>query len=59
MLHARRIVLQPHPDAVRLLHHVPVGDDITFRIDNHARTQRTLANRAVATLAALPAKESG
>ena len=29
-----------------------VGDDVAFGIDDHSRTQRTLANGAVALLAA-------
>ena len=46
-------VLQANPDAVGFLHHMAVGDDIAFRIDDHARTQRALADRSAIT--ALPA----
>src|SRR5579863_9703305 len=60
MLHARGIILQPHPNSVRLLHHVPVGDDVALGIDDYPRTQRPLANRAIAaqsTRTSRPAKE--
>ena len=57
MLHARRIILQPHTNAVRLLHHVAIGDNVSLGIDDHARAQRTLPNRGVA-LATLPAEEA-
>ena len=39
MQSSRRIILQLHPDAIGLLNHVAIGDDETFGINNHARTQ--------------------
>ncbi len=39
MLHAWRIILKPHANAVRLFDHVPVGHDISLGIDDYAGTQ--------------------
>ena len=65
MQHPRRIVLQLHPNPVRLLHHVAVGDDVALGIHNHARAQGTLADRAgpatrtaLAALSALAAEKA-
>src|SRR5882672_8331748 len=50
---SERFILQLHTDAVGLLDHVAVSDDVAFGIDDHAGSQRTLADvAAVATLAA-------
>ena len=51
VLHARRIILKPHANAVGFLDHMPVGDDVSLGIDNHARTQGALADRAIARTA--------
>ena len=48
MQHARGIILQLHSNAVRLIHHVAVGDNVAFGGDNHARTERALADCASA-----------
>ena len=36
VLNPRWIVLQPYAHSVCLLHHVPVGNDVSLGIDNHA-----------------------
>src|SRR5208337_1199455 len=65
--HGRGIVHQLDADAIGLLHHVGIGDDVAFGIDNDSRTQRALAqiiaargarNLSLATLSPLPAKEA-
>src|SRR5215469_14311857 len=45
MLHARGVILQAHANSVCLLDHMPVGNDISLAVDDHARSQRVLANR--------------
>ena len=35
VLHARRVVLQVHANAVRFFNHVTIGDDVTLGINNH------------------------
>src|SRR5208283_5592555 len=48
VLHAGRIILEAHPDAIGPFDHMPVGDDVSLGIDNHARTERALAHGAFA-----------
>src|SRR5580704_4054889 len=43
---ALRFALELHANAVGLLNHVAIRDDITLRIDDDSRAQRPLANRA-------------
>ena len=58
VLHARRIVLQLHANAISFIHHVAVGDDVSLGIDNDTGTQRTLAHTfRPAALSTLSAKE--
>src|SRR5690242_12388033 len=62
MQKSRRIILQPDPNPVRLLHHVAVGNDITFGIDDHPGTQRAFANcsasrTSLASLSALTSEK--
>ena len=52
---SRVFVLQLHANAICLLDHVAIGDDVTLRIDNHAGTERALAD--VARVAALSGKD--
>src|SRR6185437_11183453 len=42
VLHAGRIILQSYADTIGLFDHVPVGDNVTFRIYDHARSERAL-----------------
>jgi len=60
VLHARRIILQSHADAIRFLDHVAVGDDVSPGIDQNAGAQRTLLDIAAArsTLTARAAEEA-
>ena len=60
MLHAWRIVLQSHADAIRLLDYVAVGDDVSLGIDQNAGAQRALLYVASArsTLTAGAAEEA-
>src|SRR6202521_91675 len=55
----RIFIHQLHTNAIRLLYHVPVGDDVTLGIDNHAGTKRALADgaRFRAALAARASEE--
>src|ERR1019366_9341221 len=39
-------ILQLHTNAIGLLDHVPVGDDVALGIHNHAGTERALADGA-------------
>src|SRR5690348_12436686 len=66
---ARGIVFQLHPNAVRLLHHVTVGDDVALGINDDAGTQGALPEVGTAeciralsstlpTLSARPAEEA-
>ena len=36
MLHARRIIFETDPNAIRLLHYVAVGNDVSLGVDDHA-----------------------
>src|SRR5271165_7378407 len=47
VLHAWRIVLKTHPNAICLFHHVPVGHDVAFGVHDHAGSERTLTDRTV------------
>ena len=64
MLHARRIVLQADADAIGLVDDMAVGDDVTFGVDDYARTEGALTNigaavrAAHAALATLAAEEA-
>src|ERR1700674_5445964 len=42
----RIFIHQLHTNAIRFLDHVPVGDDVTLGIHNHAGTKRALADGA-------------
>src|ERR1700722_4796687 len=53
MLNAGRIVLQAYTNSLPLLDHVPVGNDIALRINNHAGAEGTLTNRVVAARTSL------
>src|SRR5579872_4465388 len=62
VLHARGIAVKFHANAVGLLHHVLIGNDVALGIDDHARSERMLSS-ACATLiskwtATLPAEEA-
>src|ERR1700738_3364848 len=56
---SRVFIHQLHPNAIRLLDHVPVGYDVALGIDDHAGTERALADgaRFWAALAALASEE--
>src|SRR3954464_8560124 len=41
---SRWLILQLDPDAVGFFDHVPVGNDVATRVDNHARSQGALAD---------------
>ena len=57
MQQSRWIILQPDSNSIRLLYHVPVGDDVAFGIDNHAGAQGPFTNRATAAPStALPSR---
>src|SRR5208337_453406 len=56
VLHTWRIILQSHANAIRLIHYVPVGNDVSLGIDNHPGTERTLANRRVTVRPTCPPK---
>ncbi len=39
VLHTRGIAVELHANAVGLIDYVLIGDDVSLRIDNHARTK--------------------
>src|SRR3954471_17696814 len=41
---SRGLILRFDPDAVGFFDHVPVGNDVATRVDNHARSQGALAD---------------
>src|SRR5271165_580752 len=47
VLHARRIFLEAHANAVRLFDDVAVGDDVSLGVNHNARTERTLTDGAI------------
>src|SRR5208282_1556747 len=53
------LTLQLHTNAIRFLDHVPVGHDVALGIDDHAGTERALADgaRLSSALATLAAEE--
>src|ERR1044071_5076137 len=52
VLNRARVILQADANAVRLLDHMPVSHDKSLRVNQHARTEGTLANRTGIALAA-------
>src|SRR5271165_4388525 len=63
--HGLGVVHQLHADAISLLHHMVVGNDVTLGVDDDSGTEGALTHvshtaigAALATLAGLPAKEA-
>ena len=55
VLHTGRVVLQVHANAVRLLDHVTIGNDVSLGVNDYARSQRTFTDWAL--FSALSAEE--